>query len=149
MLVRIGVVALAGMLGVLGSMLITRESHASVGLSDGSTTTTAPVLPPSPPVAVPVRRAVGRGCVTVGGVMILLPGRRSVVLNPLADRVHMRASTGAFVFPSGGAVVRTEGVAVRAGSCRGGRRASGRSSVASPSLFGGAVSASATSLTVR
>src|SRR2546423_1787394 len=32
MLVRIGVVALAGMLGVLGSMLITRESHASVGL---------------------------------------------------------------------------------------------------------------------
>ncbi len=169
MLVRIGVVALAGMLGVLGSMLITRESHASVGLSDGSTTTTvvsttaetttglstavststAPVLPPSPPVAVPVRRAVGRGCVTVGGVMILLPGRRPVVLNPLADRVHMRASTGAFVFPSGGAVVRTEGVAVRAGSCRGGRRASGRSSVASPSLFGGAVSASATSLTVR
>src|SRR5512133_3560835 len=100
MLVRIGAVALAGMLGVLGSMLITRKSHASVGFSDGSTTTvvsttagtttgpsTAPVLPPSPPVAVPVRRAVGRGCVTVGGVMILVPGRRPVVLNPLADRV--------------------------------------------------------------
>jgi murein DD-endopeptidase MepM/ murein hydrolase activator NlpD len=169
MLVRIGVVALAGMLGVLGSMLITRESPASISLSDGSTTTTVvsttagtttglstavststpPVLPPPPPAAVPVRRALGRGCLTVGGVMILLPRRRPVVLNPLADRVQMRASSGAFVFPSGGAVVRTEGVAVRAGSCRGGTRASGRSSVASPSLFGGAVSASATSLTVR
>jgi hypothetical protein len=164
MLVRIGVVALAGLLGVLGSMLITRDSHAS----DGSTTTvvsttagtttgpstavstsTAPVLPPSPPVAVPVRRALGRGCVTVGGVIILLPGRRPVVLNPVADRVRTRATTGAFVFPSGGAVVRTDGVAVRAGSCRGGTRPSGRSSVGSPSLFGGAVSASATSLTVR
>src|SRR4029450_8039390 len=130
MLVRIVAVALAGMLGVLGSMLITRKSHASVGFSDGSTTTDvsttagkttglstavspspAPVRPPSPPVAVPVRRAVGRGCGTVGGVMILVPGRRPVVLNPLADRVHMRASTGAFVFPSGGAVVRTDGVA--------------------------------------
>jgi hypothetical protein len=168
MLVRIGAVALAGMLGVLGSMLITRESHASLGLSDVSTTSalsttaetttalstavstsTAPALPPSPPVAVPVRRAVGRGCVTVGGVMILMPDRRRVVLSPLADRSHMRASTGAFVFPSGGAIVRTEGVAVRAGNCHGGTRGSGRSSVASPSLFGGAVSANAASLTVR
>src|SRR4029453_7129087 len=168
MLVRIGGVALAGMLGGLGSMLITRKSHASVGFSDGSTTTvvsttagtttglstavspsTAPGLPPSPPVAVPGRRACRRGCGTVGGVMILVPGRRPVVLNPLADRVHMPASTGAFVFPSGGAVVRTDGVAGGAGSCRGGARASGRSSVASPSLFGGAVGASAPPLTVR
>jgi murein DD-endopeptidase MepM/ murein hydrolase activator NlpD len=165
MLVRIGVVALAGLLGALGSMLITRQSHASVGLSEGSTTTiasttggtttglstavstsTAPILPPSPPVAVPVRRPLGRGCVTVGGVIILLPGRRPVVLNPVADRVHMRASAGAFVFPSAGTVVSTEGVAVRAGSCRGDTRASGRSRVTSPSLFGDAVSASATSL---
>jgi Peptidase family M23 len=163
MLVRIGVVALTGLLGVLGSMLITRDSHASdvstptdvtttagtTGSSTAVSTSTAPVLPPSPPVAVPVRRSLGRGCVTVGGVIILSPGRRPVVLNPLADRVQMRASTGAFVFPSGGALVRTEGVAVRAGSCRGGTRASGRSSVASLSLFGGAVSATATSLTVR
>ena len=45
--------------------------------------------------------------------------------------------------------MRTEGVAVRAGSCRGRSSVSGHASVASPSLFGGAVSASATSLTVR
>jgi murein DD-endopeptidase MepM/ murein hydrolase activator NlpD len=163
MLVRIGVVAIAGLLGVLGSMLITRDSHASdgsttaevsttagttTGPSTAVSTSTAPVLAPSPPVAVPVRREVGGGCGTVGGVIILLPGRRPVVLNPLADRVRRRASTGAFVFPSGGAVVSTEGVAVRAGSCRGGTRASGRSSVASPSLFGGVVTAAGVSLTV-
>ena len=163
MLVRIGVVALAGLLGVLGSMLITRDSHASdgsttpdVSTTAGTTTapstavstTTAPVLPTSPPVAVPVSRGLRAGCVTIGGVIILLPGRRPVMLNPLADRVRIRASTGAFVFPSGGAVVSTEGVAVRAGRCRGGTRASGRSSVASPSLFSGMVTAAGISLAV-
>jgi murein DD-endopeptidase MepM/ murein hydrolase activator NlpD len=168
MLVRIGVLALAGLLGVLGSMLATRESLASDGLSDTSTTTTvAPTTagtttatstavststvpaPGSPPVAVPVTPAFRSACVTVGGVIILLPGRRPLVLNPVASPAHARASLGAFVYPAGGAVVTTEGVAVRAGSCRGGSRASGRSSVVSPSLFGGAVTAASTSLTVE
>jgi murein DD-endopeptidase MepM/ murein hydrolase activator NlpD len=163
MLVRIGVVALAGLLGVLGSLLITRDSHASdgsaptdVSTTAGTTTapstavstSTAPASPPSPPVAVPVRHSEGRDCGTVGGVIILVPGRRPVMLNPIADRARMRASTGAFVFPSGAAVVTTEGVAVRAGSCRGGTRTSGRSNVASPSLFGGVVTAARVSLTV-
>ena len=168
MLVRIGVLALAGVLGVLGSMFLTRKSLAAIGLSDTSMTTTMAAstggttsgtstaaststlqTPPSSPVGVPATTALGRACVTVGGVIVLVPGRRPLVLNPVADPASRRASTGAFVYPSSGAVVRTDGVAVRAGNCRGASRASGRSIVDSPSLFGGMVTAAAASLAVE
>jgi murein DD-endopeptidase MepM/ murein hydrolase activator NlpD len=169
MLVRIGVLALAGLLGLLGSMLITRKSIAAIGLSDTSMTTITATstasgttsgtssavststleTPPSAPVGVPVTKTLGRGCVTIGGVILLLPERRPLVLNPVASPAHPRANTGAFVYPVGGAVLRTEGVAVRAGSCRGRSPASGRASIASPSLFGGLVTAAAVSLSLE
>jgi hypothetical protein len=165
MLVRFGVLALAGLLGLLGSMLLTRKSLAAAGQSDTSTTTTTAAsttagttsgtstavststVPTPLPVGTPATPTFGQGCLTLGGVMVLLPGRRPLVLNPIADPAHARRSTGAFVYPADGAVVRTEGVDVRARACRG-SRASGRSSVASPSLFGGTVIAAAGSLTV-
>src|SRR5438067_8086871 len=109
MLVRIGVLALAGLLGALGSLLITRQSLASIGLFDTSTTTTtaasttvgtstgttaavstSPVVTP-PPVGVPVTPAFGRACVTVGGVMLLVPSRQPLVLKPVADPARRRA----------------------------------------------------------
>jgi murein DD-endopeptidase MepM/ murein hydrolase activator NlpD len=170
MLVRIGVVALAGALGLLGSTLITQKSIAAIVTSDtttptttsapstgGTTTVTSTAVstatvqapPTSPPVGVPVRNQLGRGCVTLGGVMLLVPGRRPLVLKPVADPAHRGASSGAFVYPGGAAVVRTDGVAVRVGSCRGRARASGRAHVRSPSLFEGAVTARAASLNLH
>src|SRR5919201_1172146 len=105
MLVRIGVVALAGLLGVLGSTLVTRKSMAAIGLSDSSTTTTVGSTtagttsdtstavstatvgaPPSPPVGVPLRHGFGHACLTVGGVIVLLPGRRPLVRQRSRER---------------------------------------------------------------
>ncbi|HEX6712794.1 MAG TPA: M23 family metallopeptidase [Thermoleophilaceae bacterium] len=159
MLVRIGVLALVGLLGVLGSLLITRTSLASVGPTDSTTTvtttasttvgtsagtttgTSTSTSPATPSVGVPVTPAFARDCLTVGGVMLLVPGRRPLVL--AADPAHIRASSGPFVYPNSGSLVSVAGVDLRAKGCRGGARAS----VSSPSLFGGAVSASAASLT--
>jgi murein DD-endopeptidase MepM/ murein hydrolase activator NlpD len=160
MVVRIGVLALVGLLGALGSLLVTRNSLASGGLTEPSTTTIASTTvgttagtttaaststgPTTPPLGVPVTPALTRNCVTVGGVMLLLPGRQPLVLNPVADPAHSRASSGAFVYPSSGALVSVAGVEVRANGCRGGAQAS----VYSPSLLSGAVSATGVSLTV-
>src|SRR5205814_4298950 len=112
------VLALVGLLGALGSLLITRTSLASVGPSDSTTTTTtaasttvgtsvgtttaattstAPVMPQ---VVVPVSPALARDCVTVGGVMLLVPGRQPLVL--VADPARARASPGPFVYPRNG-----------------------------------------------
>jgi murein DD-endopeptidase MepM/ murein hydrolase activator NlpD len=77
--------------------------------------------------------------------MLRVPARPPIVLKPVADPAHPRSGTGAFVYPRGGAVVRTQGVAVRAGNCGG----SARASVVSPSLFGGAVTASAVTMSLR
>jgi murein DD-endopeptidase MepM/ murein hydrolase activator NlpD len=154
MLVRIGVLALVGLLGALGSLLVTRASLASVGSTDSTTTTTTTESttvgtttatststgPTTPPIGVPVTPALARHCVTVGGVMLLVPGRRPVVL--VADPAHTRASSGPFVYPSSGAVVSVAGVDLRTNGCRG----SAQASVTSPSLFDDAVSASAASL---
>jgi murein DD-endopeptidase MepM/ murein hydrolase activator NlpD len=159
MLVRIGVLALVGLLGVLGSLLITRTSLASVGPTDSTTTSTptasttvdtfvgtttgasTPAGPARPPVGVPVTPALARDCVSAGGVMLLVPGRQPVVL--VADPAHARVSSGPFVYPRSGALVSVAGVGVRAKGCRG----SARATVSSPSLFDGAVSAGAASLT--
>jgi len=159
MLMRIGVLAVVGLLGALGSLLITRTSFASVGPTDSTTTatttasttvgtsvgtttgTSTSATPPTPPVGVPVTPSLARDCVTVGGVMLLVPGRRPLVL--AADPAHARSSSGPFVYPNSGALVSVAGVDVRAKGCRG----SARASVSSPSLFRGAVSASAASLT--
>src|SRR5436190_586104 len=159
MLVRTGVLALVGLLGALGSLLITRTSFASVGPTDSTTTTTtaasttvgtsvgttttaststAPVMPQ---VGVPVRPALARDCVTVGGVMLLVPGRQPLVL--VADPARARGSSGPFVYPRTGALVSVAGVDLRANGCRG----SAQASVSSVSVFGGAVRASAASLT--
>ncbi len=73
--------------------------------------------------------------------MLLLPGRRPLVL--AAGPAHVRASSGPFVYPNSGALVSVAGVDLRAHGCHG----SVRASVSSPSLFGGAVNASAASLT--
>jgi hypothetical protein len=161
MLVRIGVLALVGLLGALGSLLITRTSLASVGPTDSTTTTTTAASttvgtsagtttgtststsPTPPPVGVAVTPALTGDCVTVGGVMLLLPGRLPLVL--AADPAHARAGSGPFVYPNSGALVSVAGVDLRGIGCRG----SARARVSSPSLFGGAVSASAASLTVR
>jgi murein DD-endopeptidase MepM/ murein hydrolase activator NlpD len=156
MLVRIGVLALVGLLGALGSLLITRTSLASVGSTDSTTTPTTTASTTfgtttatststgltTPPIGVPVTSALARDCVTVGGVMVLVPGRRPVVL--VADPAHPRASSGPFLYPGSGAVVSVAGVDLQTKGCRG----SAEASVSSPSLFGGAVSASAASLTV-
>src|SRR5919108_1722389 len=168
MLVRIGVLALAGLLGLLGSMLVARTSPAAPGLSDPSATTTAASTsvgttsaastavststlptPPPPPVGVPLTRGLAGACVRAGGVMLLQPHRPPVVLSPVADPRHPRSATGAFVYPANGAVVRTGGVDVRAGTCRSVSRVNARSMVTSPSLFGGALTATATALTLR
>src|SRR5262249_42910848 len=152
--VRIGALALVGLVAALGSLLITRTSLASVGSTDSTTTTSTTASTSvgtttgtststsaaTPPVGVPVTSAVARDCVTVGGVMVLVPGRRPVVLG--ADPAHPRASTGPFIYPGSGAVVSVAGVELRTKGCRG----SAQASVSSPSLFGGAVSASAASL---
>jgi hypothetical protein len=159
MLVRIGVLALAGLLGLFASMLVARTSPAAPGLSDTSVTTTAtstsvattttavstPTLPapPRPPVGVPLTRAVADACVTAGAVMLLRPHRPLVVLSPVADPRHPRAATGAFVYPASGAIVSTGGVGLRASNCR---RA--RSTVASPVLVGGALTATAATVTL-
>jgi len=158
MLVRTGVLALVGLLGALGSLLIARTSLASVGPTDSTTTattaasttvgtapgtTTGPTTstsPPTPPVGVAIAPGLARDCVTVGGVMLLLPGRRPLVL--ASDPAHTRASSGPFVYPNSGALVSVAGVDVRGSGCRGAARAS----VSSPSLFGGAVSATAASM---
>src|SRR5947199_6732218 len=110
MLVRTGALALVGLLGALGSLLITRTSLASVGPTDSTTTattaasttvgtapgtTTGPstsTSPPTPPVGVAVAPGLARDCVTVGGVMLLLPGRRPLLL--VGDHAHARASSG-------------------------------------------------------
>ena len=159
MLVRIGVLALVGLAGTLGSLLIARTSLASAGPTDSTTTTTTAASttvatsvgtttgtstsagPATPPVGVPVTPALARDCVTAGGVMLLVPGRRPVVL--VADPAHARASSGPFVYPRTGALASVASVHVRAGGCRG----SVEATVSSPSLFGGAVRASAASLT--
>jgi murein DD-endopeptidase MepM/ murein hydrolase activator NlpD len=159
MLVRTGVLALVGLLGALGSLLITRTSLASVGPTDSTTTTTTAAsttvgtsvgtttaaststTPVMPPVGVPVRPALARDCVTVGGVMLLVPGRKPLVL--VADPARARASSGPFVYPRNGALVSVAGVDLRANGCRG----SARASVSSVSVLGGAVRASAASLT--
>jgi len=159
MLVRIGVLALVGLLGALGSLLITRTSLASAAPTDSTTTTTTAASttvatsvgttagtstlagPATPPVGVPVTPALARDCVTVGGVMLLVPGRQPVLL--VRDPAHARASSGPFVYPRTGALVSVTGVGVRANSCRG----SAEATVSSPSLFGGAVSAGSASLT--
>jgi Peptidase family M23 len=159
MLVRTGVLALVGLLGALGSLLITRTSLASVGPTDSTTTTTtaasttvatsvgtttaaststAPVMPP---VGVPVRPALARDCVVVGGVMLLVPGRQPLVL--VADPARARVGSGPFVYPRNGALVSVAGVDLRANGCRG----SAQASVSSVSVFGGAVRASTASLT--
>jgi len=156
--VRIGVLALVGLLGAVGSLLITRTSLASGGPTDstttattaasttvptsvGTTTGTSTSTPSTPPIGVPVTPALARDCVAVGGVMLLVPGREPVVL--VADRAHAHASSGPFVYPGTGALVSVARVDVRANGCRGRARAT----VSSPSLFGGAVRASAASLT--
>ena len=127
MLARIGVLALVGLLGALGSLLITRNSLASGGLTEPSTTTAAASTtvgttagtttaaststgPTTPPIGVPITRPLARNCVTVGGVMLLLPGRQALVLNPVADSAHARQRSGPFVYPSSGAFVRVAGV---------------------------------------
>jgi murein DD-endopeptidase MepM/ murein hydrolase activator NlpD len=161
---RIGVLALAGLLGLLGAMLVARTSPAAPGLSDTSETTTAastsvattnvtqpgvstPTTAPAPPppVGVPLARGFARTCVTAGGVALLLPHRSPVVLKPVADSRRPSSATGAFVYPARGGVVRTTGVAVRVGRCGGDALAR----VASPSLFGGVVTATAATLTLR
>lgn len=158
MLMRIGVLALVGVLGALGSLLITRTSLASVGPTDSTTTTTtaSTTVPTSvgtttgtststgsatPTVGVPVTPALARGCVTVGGVMLLVPGRQPVVL--VADPAHAHGSSGPFVYPGTGALVSVARVDVRAKGCRGRAQAT----VSSPSLFDGAVRASSASVT--
>jgi murein DD-endopeptidase MepM/ murein hydrolase activator NlpD len=158
MVVRIGVLALVGLLGALGSLLITRSSLASAGPTDSTTTTTTAAsttvgtsvgtttvtstLPPAtPPVGVPVTPALARNCVTAGGVMLLVPGREPVVL--VADPAHSRASSGPFIYPRSGALVTVAAVGVRANGCGG----SSQATVLSPSLFDGAVTARAASLT--
>jgi hypothetical protein len=73
--------------------------------------------------------------------MLLVPGRQPVVL--VADPAHSRASSGPFIYPRSGALVSVAGVDVRANDCGGGAQPT----VLSPSLFGGAVSAGAASLT--
>jgi hypothetical protein len=160
MLVRIGVLALVGVLGALGSLLITRTSLASAGPTDSTTTTTTNASTTvatsvgtttgtstsagltTPPVGVPVTPALARDCITVGGVMLLVPGRQPVVL--VADPARAHASSGPFVYPRSGALVGVAGVDVRANGCRDRVQAT----VRSPSLFGGAVSASTASLAV-
>jgi hypothetical protein len=154
MWVRIGALALVGLVGALGSLLVTRTSLASVGSTDSTTTATTSSTTigtttaiststglTTPPIGVPVTSALARDCVTVGGVMVLVPRRRPVVL--VTDPAHPRARTGPFLYPGSGAVVSVAGVDLRTKGCRG----SARASVSSPSLFGGAVSASAASLT--
>ncbi|HYX76753.1 MAG TPA: M23 family metallopeptidase, partial [Gaiellaceae bacterium] len=158
MVVRSGVLALVGLLGALGSLLIARTSLASAGPTDSTTTTTTAAsttvgtsvgtttgtstsaVPATPPVAVPVRPTLARDCVTAGGVMLLVPGRKPVVL--VADPAHSRASSGPFVYPRSGALVSVASIGVRANGCSG----SAQATVLSPSLFGGAVSAGAASL---
>jgi murein DD-endopeptidase MepM/ murein hydrolase activator NlpD len=162
MLGRIGVLALAGLLGLFGAMLLAHTSPAAPGPSDTSTTiatstvvttnvtstavsTKTAATPPPPPVGVPLTRGLAGRCVTAGGVMLLVPHRAPVVLKPVADSRRPSSAGGAFVYPAGGAVVRAAGVAVRAGRCGGDARAR----VTSPSLFGRAVTASAATLTLR
>src|SRR5438046_1479258 len=144
MLVRIGVLALVGLLGALGSLLITRTSLASVGPTDSTTTltttasttvgtsagtttgTSTSTSPTTPRVGVPVTPALTRDCITVGGVMLLPPGRRPLVL--AADPAHARTSSGPFVYPNSGALVSVAGVDVRANGCRGSAPAPGGAS---------------------
>ena len=172
MRVRIGALALVGLLGALASSTVVEGPLASAVLSGTSATTTATTattttsagttsgatttagtttVPTAPPrVVAPAPRQIDRGCTVAGGVMLLLPGRRPLVLGPLAEGLDPRITgAGAFVYPADGTLVSTAGIELATSGCRGRSRRAARTAVSEPSLLGGAVTATAVSLAAR
>ena len=110
-------------------------------------TTTVPAM--STPAVTPVGRVVAGGCLLVGGLALVRPGRLPRVFGPVTGVRARTLHAGSLVYPADGSIAEAKSVALQSTGCAGQGSRDGTAVLRSLSLFSGLVMATSVKLAVH